>query len=114
MNYNLTNPRPVLLADFVAELAATGIDIKSVSQDEWFEAAKQVDPADLPGAATTLLGMSSDIGSVGAIAFGRNLQQFDCTNSLSGLAETDIRCPELNAEFLRIFRSSLETPAVRR
>lgn len=106
-NFHLTNSNPVHFNAFVKTLIDIGIHMTILAPKEWWQLVKSTAQADTEDSFIALMGMLGDINQLGALAFGRNLQQFDCQQSLAGLQGTDIICPPIDPAFMQGFVSAL-------
>jgi amino acid adenylation domain-containing protein/thioester reductase-like protein len=104
--YHLTNPRPVHLRDFIKELSEVGLKLELCSQKEWNKRVVSGGNKLAEGTGfEKFLPFLNDMGAAGSIAFGRNLQQFDCTNTVEALRSNGLKCPNIDKKFLSIFSS---------
>jgi len=106
-NYHLTNPEPVPLADFIGMLKRNGISLTTLPPQEWALLLVDIEKTRASEGLKTMVAMFKDTQDASAIIFGRNLQHFDCTNTLSALAETSIKCPKINERFIDLFHQAL-------
>ncbi|BCG64395.1 MAG: fengycin family lipopeptide synthetase D [Methyloprofundus sp.] len=105
--FHLTNPQPIRLTDFVQILKDMGIPIKMIAADQWLQQLTDIDNTRASDGIKTLINLLQDTENIGSFIFGRNLQQFDCSNTLNALKGTDIRCPAIDEQFLKLFIDDL-------
>ena len=104
-NFHLVNPDSFLLSELVAWIQAFGYPVKQVPYQTWQaeivnRAGNSPDHALYP-----LAGLFSEKAE-SKIANSEELQ-FDCKNTLNGLAKTEITCPQANANLFHTYFSHL-------
>jgi thioester reductase-like protein len=107
--FHLVNAQPLPLSEMVNYMRSLGYPIERVSDDQWrsqlFNAGNSPDNALYP-----LLSIFSEEVSDRASdsqSQDSSIQQFDCQNTLTGLAGTSIVCPPIDAKLLSTYFSYL-------
>lgn len=109
--FHLVNPQPLPLSEMVNYMRSLGYPIERVSESQWrsqlFNAANSPDNALYP-----LLSIYSEEDSDrDSDSQDRDrdssIQQFDCQNTLTGLAGTSIVCPPVDTKLLDTYFSYL-------
>jgi hypothetical protein len=106
--FHLTNPQPLPLSDFIDLLISSGITLRKIPPLEWCKLLDKIDNTRASDGIKTMISMFENIESSGAIIFGRNLQHFDCSQTLSALKGTSINCPPINEKFIEYFYDELQ------
>jgi amino acid adenylation domain-containing protein/thioester reductase-like protein len=107
--FHLVNPQPLPLREMVNCMRSLGYPIERVSDNQWrsqlFNAGNSPDNALYP-----LLSIFSEEVSDRASdsqSQDSSIQQFDCQNTLTGLAGTSIVCPAIDTNLLSTYFSYL-------
>ncbi|MBE9120376.1 amino acid adenylation domain-containing protein [Tychonema sp. LEGE 07199] len=105
-NFHLVNPHSFYLSELVGWIRSSGYPIERVCYETWQaeivnRAGNSPDHALYP-----LVGLFSEKVSEAEMSQSGTLQ-FDCKNTLDGLATTDITCPQADANLFRTYLSYL-------
>ena len=88
-------------------LSTIGIRIKIVAPEQWLKQLKGLNNTRASSGIKTLIKLLQSTENISSFVFGRNLQQFDCGNTLKALKNTDILCPEIDQKFIKLFIDDL-------
>ena len=106
--FHLVNPQPLPLSEMVNYMRSLGYPLEKVSDAQWrsqlFKAANSPDNALYP-----LLSIFSEeeVSDRDSQSQDSSIQQFDCQNTLAGLAGTSIVCPPVDTKLLDTYFSYL-------
>jgi amino acid adenylation domain-containing protein/thioester reductase-like protein len=107
--FHLVNPQPLPLSEMVNYIRSLGYPVEQVLYDKW--RSQLINTADSPeNALYPLISIFSEEASdrdSNTKSKDSAVQQFDCQNTLTGLAETSIVCPPVNAELFSAYFSYL-------
>jgi amino acid adenylation domain-containing protein/thioester reductase-like protein len=106
-NFHLTNPKPLPLSKFVDLLTENGIAIRKISPLKWVELLDNIDDTRASEGIKTLISIFQDVEKSGDIIFGRNLQHFECSNTLTALKGSAFECPDIDKNFIKLFSDAL-------
>ncbi|MBW4505896.1 MAG: amino acid adenylation domain-containing protein [Scytonematopsis contorta HA4267-MV1] len=103
--FHLVNPQPLALSEMVNYIRSLGYPIELVDYEKW--RTQLINTPNSPeNALYPLLTVLSEETSNSA-SDKTPLQQLDCHNTITGLAETSITCPPVNTELLKTYFSYL-------
>jgi amino acid adenylation domain-containing protein/thioester reductase-like protein len=111
--FHLTNPQPIPLSDFIDVLINSGITLRKMPPLEWCKLLDKIDKTRASDGIKTMISMFENIESSGAIIFGKNLQHFDCSQTLSALKGASINCPPIDEKFIKYFYDELQGALLR-
>ncbi len=107
--FHLVNPQPLPLKEMANYIRSLGYPIELVAYDQW--RAQLINTGDSPeNALYPLISIFSEEASDRDSNINSKdsaVPQFDCQNTLTGLAETSISCPPVNAELFSTYFSYL-------
>jgi amino acid adenylation domain-containing protein/thioester reductase-like protein len=112
--FHLRNPQPLRLSEMAQYIRAFGYPIELVSYDEWrsqlVDRADSSDNALYPLISTFTESIKINTDSDRSTAFPK--QQYDCSNTNNGLANSAIACPPVDAKLFEIYLSYLKQTGV--
>jgi thioester reductase-like protein len=109
--FHLENPYPIQYRQFAQWLNDFGYSVQKMSIDRWLDKLTKTVSGSSDHALMPLLAMfvteSLDATKPSMIDIFKNgqLPQFDCSNTLAGLAHTDITCPRVDAKLFQTYLS---------
>jgi amino acid adenylation domain-containing protein/thioester reductase-like protein len=107
--FHLLNPQPLPLSEMVNYICSLGYPIEQVAYEQW--RSQLINTSDSPeNALYPLISIFSEEASDSdnnTKSKNSAVQQFDCQNTLTGLAKTSIVCPSVNAELFSTYFSYL-------
>ena len=111
--FHLRNQRPLHLSEIVGFIRSLGYPIELVSYDQW--RSRLVNTEDFSeNALYPLMSIFSDetrVNTSGTDSNGQTtgipIQQYDCQNTLTGLAKSSIFCPPVDAQLFNVYFSYL-------
>jgi amino acid adenylation domain-containing protein/thioester reductase-like protein len=107
--FHIVNPQPLMLSEMVNYIRSLGYPIEQVPYEKWrSQLINTVDASE--NALYPLLSIFSEQVSArdsNTKSKDSAVQQFDCQNTLTGLTETSIVCPQANAELFSTYFSYL-------
>ncbi|HEY9300963.1 MAG TPA: thioester reductase domain-containing protein, partial [Phormidium sp.] len=104
--FHLANPQPFLLNELVDWMGSLGYPLERVSYDHWKAEIRNRAGESQENALYPLVGLFSE-GDSETPKSKSGVLQFDCQNTLNGLAGTDIICPRVDLNLFRTYFSYL-------
>ncbi|MBD1938356.1 non-ribosomal peptide synthetase [Microcoleus sp. FACHB-68] len=104
--FHLANPQPFLLNELVDWMGSLGYPLERVSYDHWKAEIRNRAGESQENALYPLVGLFSE-GDSETPKSKSGVLQFDCQNTLNGLAGTDIICPTVDINLFRTYFSYL-------
>lgn len=102
-NYHIVNPNPLKTGSISNLFGKYGYDLKRIPYKQWLDELIKLRRSSSEGKVDLILPMITSILSNGEIKG----PQFDCQNTLEGLAGTSIACPPVDENLLRTYLTSL-------
>jgi hypothetical protein len=104
--FHLVNPHPLHLSKLIKWICSFGYPVQQISYDKWRLSLLNLVGHSLENALSSLVPVFPE--SVSEEQMSNLIQlQFDCQNTLEGLADTSISCPKVDAELLSTYFSYL-------
>ncbi|MBD2040237.1 non-ribosomal peptide synthetase [Microcoleus sp. FACHB-672] len=104
--FHLANPQPFILNELVDWIRTLGYPLDRVSYEYWRAEIRNRAGESQENALYPLVGLFSE-GDAETPAVKSRALQFDCQNTLNGLAGTDIICPTVDINLFRTYFSYL-------
>ena len=103
--FHLVNPQPLLLSEIADYICSLGYPVELVSYQKW--RSQLINTVDSPkNALYPLMSIFAEETS-DSQSKDSPVHQFDCQNTLTGLSQTSLVCPPVNAELFRVYFSYL-------
>jgi thioester reductase-like protein len=99
--FHLVNPHPAHYREVIEWVRSSGYPIEAVSLDGWRAKLLRLAPRSIKDMLQVLLPIVSEWAPDGAI----RRPEFDCRNTLDGLAGTSIACPPVVSELVETYLS---------
>ncbi|MFB2973203.1 amino acid adenylation domain-containing protein [Aerosakkonema sp. BLCC-F183] len=103
-NFHLVNPQPAHWHELVNWIRAMGYPLEEISDESW--QAKLLNIAD-NSPENALYPLVSTFSETVSVDDSKAVLEFDCQNTINGLAETSIACPPVDAQLLSTYFSYL-------
>jgi thioester reductase-like protein len=101
--FHLANPKPVDVQELFAFMRSFGYRLEPVPYDQWRSALIALAERTEEKAVRSLTPILAVQESEGAPEWVGGVPRFDCTNTLSVLAHTGIRCPPVDEQVLNTY-----------
>lgn len=110
--FHLRNPQPFSLKEMAQYLSGLGYPIELVDYDKWRSQLNNSNPAD--NALYPLISTFAKPKPVNTDSNQPTLprQKYDCSNTITGLANSEISCPQIDAGLFGIYISYLNQTGV--
>jgi len=105
--FHLVNPHPVRLNDLVGGIHSCGYPLRRVSYDAWRAGLTRLAEQSQEGTLSPLLSLVRERMAGDPTRERIRVPQFDCQNTLGGLAGSSIVCPSVDADLLDTYFSYL-------
>jgi len=118
-NFHVLNPQPSHLKQLGDWTRSFGYSLEQMPYDEWRAALIQIDEGSVDNAAYSLIPLFFENVPQEQMPERTREASFDCQNTLAGLADSSIVCPQLDAQLLSTYfayfieSGFLEAPPVR-
>jgi thioester reductase-like protein len=102
--FHLAHTRPVSWRELVACIRSFGYPMQTIPYDKWRAQLVELGRPKKNAAYFLLPLFSMNLSQAGP-RIVRNIPEFDCQNTLAGLAETSIACPPIDSQVLEAYFS---------